>query len=191
MADFATIEEIKTFCDIDLQEDKYTTLLKLLNDIATEKLQKWLDRDIFKSVYNEKYDIGSYQTILQLDHYPIASVEGVTNNLTTFTTSNYDLYKEVGALKAIENYWYIGNQKVHVVYNAGYLESEIPKCLKSGALQMVRRKFEERTSGSIKSFSGGGISWTRSDLMYGLDPDICSDIFHLKRAGAKRGNDVS
>lgn len=179
MTSFVTLDEAKIYCDIDPAEVKYNSILEMLSNIATEKIQSWLDRDIFNTQYNEKLDIGTDQITIQLHNYPVTSVEGVTNYTTTLTTDDYCLYSDHGAIRKVLGYWYEGDQKVEVSYHAGY--ETIPECIKDATLQMIKRKWNDRLSGNIKSFSGGGISYTRADLIMGFDPDIASSIAHLRR----------
>ena len=177
---FVTLKDILVYCNINPQETKYSEFLNKQNAIATEKIQTWLGRDIFKTQYCEYYDIkGAYQNLLQLENYPIISVEGVTNNDTTLLSSQYYVYNDLGALKKASGCWYNGTRKVRITYTAGY--ANIPLCVQDAALNFVRKRLDSRTPENIKSFSGGGISWTKSDPVDGLDSDIALMISHLRR----------
>ena len=188
MTNLLTLSEIRTYLKIDDPENKYDEILDFLNDNTTELIQQWLGRDIIQTQYTEEFDIEYDQNTVELAHYPVTSVAGVTDDGVGLTEdTDFEVY-ESGFIKVIKLdasltnrtlYRKVGDftpglKKVQVTYTAGY--SPVPGAIKLAALKLIWKEFYLRGDSDNKSFNDGSMSFTRMDYKDGMPPDVYTQL---------------
>jgi Phage gp6-like head-tail connector protein len=137
-----TLAEFKTYVGIsDTSEDnQLNPMIDMINDLIPELTERTLEETAYE---NELYD-GSATTALNLNNYPIVSIEEVLVYNTEIEVVSYSDRVETGTdgywIKDAENGvlyrnagWPIGRGVISISYTAGY--DTIPNNLKYAALQ--------------------------------------------------------
>jgi hypothetical protein len=188
---FVSMTEVKDYCKIDSAEDKYDTVLDLLNEHMTASIKMWLGRDITLGTYTEVFDIDYRQQAVFLNQYPIASVVGLTHGGALLTEDeDFYVYPNTGVIKIIphgtggspgisKDYWFEGLKKVEITYQAGY--PTIPESIKQAALKLIHREFYDRGVDDIEKITIGSYKQERAKLADGMPMGVYTLLHPYRR----------
>jgi hypothetical protein len=171
VADLTTLVVVKAWLDISTTNSD--TVLTRLITAGSAFLINWLNRNILSSSYvNEKYNGNGHQSI-RLRNWPITAVSSVAVNGTQLTVSADGI---TNGFIFDDNHVYIlpgtsidrfckGVMNISIGYTAGY--ATVPFDVEQACVELVSRKFKERTRIGMTSQSLGGQetnSFSKDDL---------------------------
>ena len=192
MSMLCTLQQVKTFLGITdtSHDDKLTLLIKS----ASAKIEGYIGYSLQRGVYTEEVHSVNNRQLIQLNHFPIQSVSGVTINGEAIT--DYKLFPEYTRWgRLYRGYGWVGGVytrgfthdvvsgvwEIEVSYTAGYYlpndtgyvegaEDSLPYDIVAVCMEMVALKFNYEQSGAIgiKSHSEGGISESYGDDSCGV-----------------------
>jgi len=185
------MNEIKDYCKIDYSEERYDTVLELLNEHMTASIKLWLSRDITIGSYDEEFDIDYRQQTVFLHQYPVNGIVGLTHGGILLTEDkDFYLYPNTGVIKIIphgtggskvssKDYWFEGLKKVEIKYQAGY--EEIPEAIKQATLKLVHREFYDREVDDIEKINIGSYKQERAKLADGMPMGVYTLLHPYRR----------
>lgn len=173
-----TLAQLKIYMSITV--DTYDSLLQVLIDAASNRIDKLCDRHLLENDYEEYID-GNNLTKINLKEYPINSITAVNvfdHEVDITDTDIFKIYSEQGIIYYLSKFSE-GNRNIKVEYNAGYYGyeepslSNIPEDLNMLCMQFVKIMYDKTKIDSSKSGEKlGDYSYTVNNNIYANDLDI-------------------
>ena len=159
------LEEIRIYRDIS---DKHVNLIEFLinsRSLAFEK--KCRGRIFIEATYSTLYLDGTGNRMLFIPHYPITSIETVTEDDVDLTKDeDYVIYGDEGEgyLWKVNGVWSEGAKNIKLTsLKAGYTFTSVPGDLKDACITMVLKEFEKALNKAgaeeTRDFPDASITW--------------------------------
>lgn len=172
-----TVAEFKSYRFGDAAPSGYDTLIELLIDAATERIENYLGgRRIFNdgNFKTELYDgtnRNDTKKTLWLKSFPVAEIQSISysldDDLSNPTYEEFSAATDYSVNAATGEVCFLSVlprniQNIKVVYKAGY--TDIPSDLKLACLQIVAQVFDKRKSQGIvnEDISQNSIEWEQA-----------------------------
>ena len=143
MADLTTQSNVKSVLGIPTAVTEHDGLIDMLLDVVDQEVLGYTGLStLTQQTVTEYHNIlDNTENELRLRNFPVSSITSVKESDTTLETSTYYLDTGVGyvRLKNLGSYFAVGNQKIEVVYVAGY--SSIPADLSYAATVLAAAHF--------------------------------------------------
>lgn len=172
-----TLSQIKIYMSITA--DTYDDLLQVLIDAASDKIDKLCDRHLLENDYTEYID-GNGQTKINLEEFPINSVESLTiwdYEVDITDDDAFKIYSDQGSIYYLSGFSK-GNRNIKVVYNSGYYSYDVPSLtnipddLNMLCMQLCKTMYDKTKIDSSKNSEKlGDYSYSTNNSMYISDLD--------------------
>ena len=132
MSLLVTLDDIKLYIGIDLDETAYDPQLRKFNSRVSNLVETSLDRTIAATTYTEYFDIYTYTTDrVVLKNLPIISVAAVTDYGSLVSSDKYKVKEESGAIVLLSQRYFTPEiESVEVTYYGGYESDDVPGGIK-------------------------------------------------------------
>jgi hypothetical protein len=169
-----TLSELKTFLKINSSDTTFDALLDQINDKASGFILNYVNRESFEAVQYEEIYSGEGENELQLDNYPIISLDAfsldfdlVEKVINETIDVKYLLPNEaIGLIAYISNIFPEGTHNIYIKYTAGF--SAVPDGVKHIILNICSKKFYEsdqkRFGKTSKTVGGETVSFSLDEL---------------------------
>ncbi|RJQ67335.1 MAG: hypothetical protein C4519_24370 [Desulfobacteraceae bacterium] len=160
-----TKEDFKSHRIINTNDDD--EIIDILIDAVEEFIKSYVGRVIEKETITEYFDGDDLADTIFLANYPVVALTSLQYNRGTYSDPDwqdinadyYQLDDDIGEI--LIDVMYSGRRNIKAVYEAGYVEDDIPKSLKAAALKLVTKLYDKRSSEgfSIEEVAGARIEW--------------------------------
>lgn len=125
-------------------------------------VEDYCERVFHEEVVSEKFDIGDWQDVLLLTHYPVISVAGVTDSGSSISADSFSVDTRYGTLKLTTGGWFTkGRQKVEVTYVAGV--TVVPDSIKHCVVVQVANSIVGKDFSGMSAERIGDYSYSLSE----------------------------
>lgn len=152
MADFATVEDIEAFLQVDITTAKQIASAQRALTEATHAIKNYTKQHL-EAVADEEvtFDVPAGTRMLFLPELPVTALTEVVEDGETLTVDDDYKLGNYGILHRIDQDWEEGIQIVTVTYSHGY--SEIPQDIVDVATRAAARAYQL----GLRSAEDGGV----------------------------------
>jgi hypothetical protein len=155
------IMDLKTFLEITV--DSQDSLLALIDDMVSARIETWLNRKLVKKVYSKSFTSG--KKLYYLPAYPIdltASLVVTYAGAVQTLNSDYYVWEDEGLIEFYSEPTYVVPKEITIAWTGGYTEttylgytylSNIPDDMKLAAITQIAFTFRRRKDIGISSVS--------------------------------------
>lgn len=165
--------------------DGVDDILEAFINTASDQIESYCNRKFGLADYAEKYD-GNYSKYININNYPIHSVELIKVDDQEIVSTDYELISERGQIY-YEDYFQAGTRNIEITYNAGYVlpkdateESSrtLPSSLETACIVFVKILNSECGLGTLQSERMGdySVSYVVNDKVNKNMPDAVKNL---------------